>query len=208
MSTARQRSRRGFSLLEVMVALAILVVSMVILVETQSSAVIMTVEAERMITATDLANAKLTEALLLVEEEGFAPSDVYEDGDFDEFGDDVLDRELGDALEEYHWEFAISEVDLEMVGDIATMAGEVQSAMGGEEGGNEAAGSGADAMGAIGLGPEQLTEMIAPHIREVRVRVYWGDDSELAEEEGREVVIVTHVIDPAGAQTAGAELSQ
>ena len=60
-------SRRGFSLLEVMIALAILTVSLIILVETQSSAVLLTREAERMITATDLAQMKLAEASIAIE---------------------------------------------------------------------------------------------------------------------------------------------
>ena len=63
-----RRFRRAFSLLEVMVALAILVVSLAILVETQASSAIVTREAERIILASDLAQAKMNEAVLFVEE--------------------------------------------------------------------------------------------------------------------------------------------
>jgi hypothetical protein len=198
-------------LLEVMVALAILTVSLVILAETQGSAVVLTNEAERMITASDLAQLKLTEALLRVESEGFQVADTYETGDFSDLGDDALDMEFGPELEDYHWEYAISEVDIDMLGDIATMTSELDQAMGGNEpgegGGMPAANNPAlDALAAFGFGPEQITEMIGPFIREVRVRVWWGEDSERAEEEGWEVVITTHAINPTGMlpPTAGA----
>ena len=200
------RSRRGFSLLEVIVALAILTVSLVILAETQSSAVVLTNEAERMITATDLAQLKLTEAMLRVESEGFQLSDMYEEGDFADLGDDALDMEFGSELEDYHWEYAITEIDIDMLGDIASMSQELDQTLGGtgERGAGAdapAAGGGnpaLDALSAFGFGPEQLTEMIGPFIREVRVRVWWGEDSEVAEEEGYEVVITTHAINPTG----------
>jgi prepilin-type N-terminal cleavage/methylation domain-containing protein len=198
----RLSSRRGFSLLEVMVALAILTVSLVILAETQGSAVVLTNEAERMIMASDLAQYKLSEAMLRVESEGFQIAEVYEVGDFDDLGDEALDMEFGPELEDYHWEYAITEIDIEMLGDIATMTQELDQSLGpadAGEGGMPAANNPAlDALSAFGFGPEQLTEMIGPFIRELRVRVWWGDDSERAEEEGWEVVITTHAINPTG----------
>jgi prepilin-type N-terminal cleavage/methylation domain-containing protein len=201
--TGSGRSRRGFSLLEVMVALAILTVSLVILAETQSSAVLLTNEAEKVITATDLAQLKLSEAMLRVESDGFQLSDVYEEGDFSDLGDDALDMEFGSALEDYHWEYGISEIDIDMLGDIATMSQDLDKALGnGEHDGPavpQPAGNPAiEALSAFAFGPEQLTEMIGPFIREVRVRVWWGEDSEKAEEEGNEVVITTHAINPTG----------
>lgn len=198
-----RRSRRGFSLLEVMIALAILTTSLVILVETQSSAVLLTNEAEKTITATDLAQMKLTEALLRVEEEGFGVADVYESGEFDDLGDEVLDVEYGRELEEFHWEYGISEIDIDSMGDIASAASTAQSVMGGGDGAEAASGGAAgspamDALGALGFGPEQITTMLGPYIREVRVRVWWGEDSDQAEEDGSEIVITTHVINPTG----------
>lgn len=188
------RARRGFSLLEVMVALAILTVSLILLVETQSSAVLLTTEAERIIVGTDLARMKLNEALLEVEKNGFQVSDAYESGDFRELGDDALDAEFGEELDEYHWEYLVSEVDIDMLGDLATAAQE----MPGEEGGSPAGGALAG-LSMLGIGPDVITEFLAPYVREVRVRVWWGEDSKIAEEEGSEVVLTTHVINPGGA---------
>jgi len=211
------RARRGFSLLEVMVALAILVVSLAILVETQSNAVVMTREAERMITATDLAVGKLTEARLYLEEEGFQNDQVHEEGDFDDWGDDLLTVEIGDELEDYHWEWWITEVELELAGDIAGMvgglAGDGDLGEGGlagmlppglagslPENASSAAADAANAAGGLGslLSPDMVTELLAPYVREVRVRVWWGDDSEEAAELGNEVVIVSHLTNPTG----------
>jgi prepilin-type N-terminal cleavage/methylation domain-containing protein len=134
------RSRRGFSLLEVMVALAILTVSMILLVQTQSSAVLLTNEAEKVIVGTDLARMKMTEALVELEKDGFQQSDVYEFGEFDELGDELLDVEFGKELDEYHWEYLVSEVDIEMIGDLASAAQSLPGAGGADEEGAAAAG--------------------------------------------------------------------
>jgi hypothetical protein len=201
-----------------MVALAILTVSLVLLVETQSSAVVLTLEAERMITATDLAHHTMTEALLELETEGFQTADVYEEGDFDDLGDEILQVEMGDELEEYHWEYSITEVDIEMLGDLAGAAEDLDGGVGGLFGGGGGGGGGdplggggggnpaMDALGAMGLGGQQVTELIGPYIREVRVRVWWGEDIEKAEEDGTEVVLTTHAINPSGAMSLAQEV--
>lgn len=200
------RRRRAFSLLEVMVALGILTVSLVILVEIQSTAAFATREAERFVTGTDLAQSKMTEAQNLLEMEGFTDSEIYEKGDFDDLGDEALDVEMGDELKDFHFEFAVQEIDVRLAGDIASMAGELGGSGAFGEGGDAPPGIG-DALGGLpggggGLGallsPEMISEMLSPYIREIRVRVYWGGDSDEAEENGTEVVLVTHVINPSG----------
>lgn len=212
MRGAAAGARRGFSLLEVLVALAILVVSLTILVETQSTAAMMTREAERVITATDLANAKVTDAMLHMEKEGFQANQVHEYGDFDDFGDSSLSRHFGRELEDYRWEFWISEVDVQLASDIASMAESLQGSgvLGGGSSGASAAGgqSPAAGLGALGLSSDMITEMLTPYIREIRVRVWWGKDSETAEEHGTEVVIVTHVVNPGGVVQLSQELPQ
>ncbi len=197
-------SRRGFSLLEVMLALGILVTSLAILVETQSNAVQMTAEAERIITATDLAVSKFNEANLRVEGEGFQLSDVEESGDFSDFGDEATNLEFGQSLEEYNWEYSIAEIDLDLAGDIAQMAQDVDgTGMFGEAGdaggglGDMPGGGGMGNLGALMSG-DAITQMLGPYIREIRVRVWWGEDSDEAEERGDEVFVTGHVINPTG----------
>lgn len=209
------RASRGFSLLEVMVALGILTVSMILLAQTQSSAVLLTTEAEREIVASDLARMKMSEALLEVEKSGFQASDVSEQGDFETLGDDLLDVEFGEELEDYHWEYLITEVDIEMLGDLATAAQSLPEMGGGEAdagvdggGGASAAGNPLDMLGMLGIGGDMISQFLGPYVREVRVRVWWGEDSKEAEEDGREVVLVTHVINPQGAVSLEAALPQ
>ncbi|MCB9674193.1 MAG: prepilin-type N-terminal cleavage/methylation domain-containing protein [Alphaproteobacteria bacterium] len=200
-----RKTRRGFNLLEVMVALSILVVSLVILVETQSTAAFATREAERVVTATDLAEAVMAEAQMRVEMEGFSgDGEIFEKGDFDDLGDEALNVEMGDELEDYHWEYAVQEINVALAGDIAQMA---QGLSGGAVGGegnpldSEALGAaipgGAGGLGAL-LSPDMISQMLTPYIRELKVRVWWGDSSDKAEEDGTEVILVTHVINPSG----------
>lgn len=189
--------RRGFSLLEVMVALAILVVSLTLLAESQSNAALITREAERVITATDLANGKMTEAMLYLEEEGFQNNQVHQHGDFDQWGDEALAIEFGKELEDYHWEWWISEIDLQLAGDIVAAAQDLQgSGLVGEGASTPGMGD----MGGLGafMNSQMITEMLAPYIREVRVRVWWGEDSKKAADSGNEVVLVTHAVNPTG----------
>ena len=194
--------RHGFSLLEVMVALAILVVSLAILLETQASAAFLTREAERMVIATDLAQVKFDEASLALEADGFQLGDQKESGDFDDLGDEAMSLEFGDELEDYHWEYWISEIDVALAGDLAGSAAELESSgvMGGAAGAEDAGAAAGGGLGALGsmASPEMLTQMVAPYIREIRVRIWWGADSKAAEDDGTEVVLVGHAINPSG----------
>lgn len=196
--------RRGFSLLEVMVALAILMMSLVILIETQSTAAWATREAEHVVVATDLAEAKLAEALMRVEIEGFTDAEFFEQGDFDDLGDEALNVEMGDDLKEYRWEYSMQEIDVALAGDIATMASEAMGSGGDDAGGlpsglGDISGlpGGGGGLGAL-LSPEMLSQMLSPYIREVRVRIYWDGESKEAEENGTEIILTTHVINPSG----------
>lgn len=194
------RSRRAFSLLEVMVALGLLVVSLAILLETMSSAAVATREAEHIVTATQLAQEKLSEVQLYIEKEGISEREVTESGDFDDLGDEQLDLEFGEELDEYHYEWSIAQIDIGLAGDIASMAEDLSGT--GLLPESDAEGGGlqenAPDLGSLGISNEMISEMLGRYIREVRVRVWWGDDSDEAEDRGDEVILTTHVTDPAG----------
>lgn len=194
------RPRRGFTLLEVMLAVGILAVALVILVETQSTAAQMTFEADRIVAATQLAQEKLAEVRLLVEREGFSEADVHEEGDFDDFGDDAVNAEFAD-LDDYHYEFLITQVDLGLAGDLTATANNLAGNLAGDS-----AALPADAipdLGSFGISEDMIAQMLEPFMREARVRVWWGDDLEEAEENGNEVVLTTHIINPAGNMMGG-----
>lgn len=200
------RTRRAFSLLEVMIALAILVVCVVILVDSQSTSAQMTSEAQKMLIGTNLAQEKTAEVMLLVEEEGFTDTDKCDSGDFASFGDDELDLEFGDALDVYHWEYCVSEIDIALAGDIVSMAQGLagDGAIAGTPLPSDAAGGGGGLPGGLdlamfGLSPEVMSQMLSRYIREVRVRVWWGEDGKKSKESGDEVIVVTHAFNPSGA---------
>lgn len=193
--------RAGFTLLEVVIALAILAVSLFVLVDSQATAVLMTMDANKTLTGTYLAQEKMAEALLRVEYEGFREGDIDEEGDFSEIGeDDALgsDADLGEDFEDYKWAYTIREVDLQL-GDITSAADELQSAGFGaqtEEGQQQTE---QQDLTDLGFQPDMMSEMLKPYIREVRVLVWWGND-EPDLEEGCDACIelVTHVINPSG----------
>jgi hypothetical protein len=193
--------RAGFTLLEVVIALAILAVSLFVLIDAQSSAVLMTIDAEKTLTGTYLAQEKMSEAMLRLEYEGFREGDIDEDGDFGDMGgEDGLgaDADFGDSFDGYKWAYTIREVDFQ-VGDVAAAADELKGAGFGPQ--TEAGGDQAESRDLTDMGfqPDMLSDMLKPYIREIRVLVWWSDE-EPDLEEGCEscIELVTHVINPSG----------
>lgn len=201
-SSVAPRRRAGFTLLEVVIALAILAIGLTVLVNSQSMAVLMTVDAAKTLTGTYLAQEKMAEAMLRLEHEGFRDSDIDEEGDFEDFGatDQMGDGpDFGDSFEGYHWAYTIREVDIQ-VGDIASAAEELEGSgyLGAKSEGENEAPDSRNLMD-VGFQPDMLTDMLRPYIREVRVLVWWSEeDPDL--EEGCEACIelVSHVINPSG----------
>jgi len=59
-----------------------------------------------------------------------------------------------------------------------------------------------EALSSFGFGAGNLSELLGPFVREVRVRVWWDGNLSEAEENGTEIVLTTHVFDPSGAAAA------
>lgn len=207
------RTRAGFTLLEVVIALAILAVSLLVLVDAQSGSVLTTVEAQKMLTGTWLAQEKMTEASLRVEKDGFTSSDVDEEGDFADLGSD---GGLGDGVDfgndfaEYKWAYTIRKVDIQL-GDIGGAADQLaQSGYGMTEEEKAAQEQGNEApeqrdLGDLGVQPDMISEMLRPYIREVRVVVWWSEDDPDLEEGCEECVeLVTHLVNPSGVEQEAA----
>ena len=190
---ARPRPSRGaqagFTLLEVLVALAILTVSMLVLIDVQSTAANMTVEAEKMMVATMLSEDKLVEVRLGLEDKGFSTQDVEEDGDFKEA--------YAGEFDDYRWEYSV--LTMNVTGATAGLGSLISAADETEEdqSGSEVVGGTEDqmeqGMGLLGMSPEFLSEEMGRFVRELKVRVYWpvggGEDY---------VELVTHIINPSG----------
>lgn len=193
MTPRPRRARAGFTMLEVMIALSLLTLSLFILIQAQSSAVIMTDEADRILNASQLAQEKLAEVRFLVENEGFQDGDVWEEGDFDDFGDEAVSLEFSE-LEDYHWEYLVTEVDLETATNLSATMNNLAGSL-------SAPGQPPPQMpnlSQFGISEDTIADMLNPFLREVKVRVWWGEDLEEAEEIGNQVVITTHLINPHG----------
>jgi hypothetical protein len=197
-----RRLRRAFSLLEVMIASAILLTTLVLVVRIQATMISGVTRADRIVVGTDLAREKMQEVLLLIEAEGLGTGDISERGDFRDRGDGAR-VDFGRTFDDYRWEYHVEEIEFQLNTDLFAMLG------GGEEGADGGGGMGGpptmggdgmaeQMMNQMGLGGDQLSQQLSQFIRRVRVRVWWGE-SKGAEEQGREVVLTTHIISPRGA---------
>jgi prepilin-type N-terminal cleavage/methylation domain-containing protein len=204
----KQRTRHGFTLLEVVIALGILAIGTMVLVDSQATALWMTVDGGRTSTATRLANEKMMEVQLQMEVEGFGESDIEEEGEFDEFGSEDfrgenLQIDMGDSLDSYQFAWTVRKIDLTLPTDMGGMKDElVGNGYYGDEA-TEAMQEQEDATAGmdltdLGITPDMITEYLGNYIREVRVVVWWGNN----EDEVDQVELVTHVINPSGVVTS------
>jgi len=212
LSTPRPSLQRGFTLLEVVVALGILAVGLLVLVDTQSTAVFMTQDMDRTQTATMLANEKMHEVVLTLEAEGWTSQDIEEEGEFEEFGDEDwrgegLDLDADEDLEGYRWAYTARAIELTLPGDIWGAAGDMaDNGYWGDQSESDNDSNPADLgdsfdLSALGVTPDMITEYLSDYIREVRVIVWWGDN----EDETDQVELVHHVINISGVVTQADE---
>ena len=96
--------KRGFTLLEVMIAVAILAISLLALMNFQSQAILASDRAERITVSTFLAQQKMAETLLEIEKgipKGDFPDEKEEEGQFDE-----------DQYPGYFWKLKIKKFEI------------------------------------------------------------------------------------------------
>ncbi len=200
--TARHASR-GFTLLEVMVALAILGVALVAIVDINGQAIAQHSYAKRVSIATMLARSKMIDLESKFIEEGFTSDfDQKIEGEFSEEG-----------WEDFRWEAEIVKPDLD-AGNASSMISGLVGQLGGLGDPDDKpkvsmtarsvsgmmqqqmAGAAAGALVPMIEGQMQvLAATVEKAVREVRLRVYWDDGA------GQdEVTVVTHfvVLAPAG----------
>lgn len=170
---------RAFSLLEVMVALAILSVGLVSLLQVQSRSAQLAIEARELTVATMLARSKLYDCQHDLLKKGFSIGDYEEEGNFDD-----------DSYPRFFWEchaYAPEMPTGDGVGDISGAA----SMFGGGAAAGAAAPAGADmTMGMLAPVIQQMASVMKDSIRELVIVVRWGEG-----DERQELRVTTHVID-------------
>jgi prepilin-type N-terminal cleavage/methylation domain-containing protein len=168
------RSHAGFTLLEVLVALALLSVSLMVIVRLQGQAVVFKSHEEHNLIAVGLARSKMVDLELQLEEDGYGSQDKEECGDFK--------SDLGKAFDAYSWCWEVKKAPLTIPENVFGGGGEE----GGQEGGQDVVTSMASS---FGLNPESISEELGKGIRQLSVTVKWKsagvDDS---------LTLQTHVV--------------
>ncbi|MES1171802.1 MAG: prepilin-type N-terminal cleavage/methylation domain-containing protein [Bacteroidota bacterium] len=178
-AVAQASRERGFTLLEVMAAVAILALTLVTLLSIITSNVRATTHAQMITSATFLARGKMVSIEDTIIEKGFQDLDEEDEGTFEEEG-----------FPAFSWASSIEKIELP-----TDVAGKAQQATG------EASQKSKDPMqaltgmvgGLMGAFIEPVRVGLEESVRRVTLRVYWN-------ERGRpeqSVDVVTYVTDPA-----------
>lgn len=164
--------KKGFSLLEVLIAVAILAFSFLTLISFQGQTIFRLSRAEKITQATFLAQQKMAEVLLQIEKE-YLQQRVFPD---DKSDNGVFEK----PFENFKWEWNLRKVD------IPAPAGGEEGEGGGE--GGEAGGAGGAGGGMMMAMMQMVTTQLKDLVREVKLTVKW-------EELGKEKMIdvVTHI---------------
>ena len=163
-----QRTRAaGFSLLEVMVAIAILALSMGVIMEIEGHAIVKTNDAKAYTVATLLARGKILDVQQELEEDGYGDFMKVLDGDFEEEG-----------FPDFRWAARVRKVEIPIPGS-----------MPGEAGGRTAEGSGGMALGSLTPMLQSFSKVFEDAVREIEVQVLWSEGPY-----EQHVSVVTHIV--------------
>jgi general secretion pathway protein I len=151
-------SGRGFTLIEVAVALTIFAMSMAVLLEAQISSLNNANKARNLTIASILARSKMIDIEQKLFDEGLTLNEVTEDGDF---------AEEGHA--DYKWKYSLTEIELDLSSLTSLCAG-----FGG--GDDKKSDSGCEGMlSGLGAPLESLMDELSKSMRMAELTVSWPD---------------------------------
>lgn len=186
--------KRAFSLLEMMVAIALLSLGLVLLLQVQARSIQLAQQAREMTIATQLARAKLLDCQTDLLKKGFSIGDYDEEGDFSD-----------DDMPGFYWECHAYKPDMPVADatDINTAA--ASGALGMDPAATESASAGQPdpMMGMIAPIVAQMSGILGDSIRELHVIVRWGVGEDM-----QEMTVTTHVIDKTAVNNVAAMIAQ
>jgi general secretion pathway protein I len=210
------RHTRGFTLLETVVALAILALALMAIFDINAGAVSNHAYAKKLTVATLLARSKMTDLEQKLYDEGFANDDKEESGDFSQEGWDnfkwrakiIAPRTDGVSPEQLIG--AIFNLPIGEGGDLSGLASMFGAGAGKDTDGKGGPQPGMDPMAGamMGMAQPMFTQMvtqITQTVREVHLTVYWKDGTQV-----ESLDLVTHVVSlgPGSDRNGGSSTSQ
>ncbi len=187
MTVSGTQSQRGFTLLECMIALALIATALVIVIESQAFAINMEEKANRINTASMLASDIMVDLELRMMKEGFGELEVRETGTFN-------DQRYADAYPAWRWEYEVEKVELE-VPNLPNLMNMVQ----GEVADGEAPPNELAALESMGIDLSFFGEYMGNFLREARVRICYPDGyDKFGDIMENCLEVSTHLVNPTG----------
>lgn len=185
--SAPRPSQQGFTLLECMIALALIATALVIVIESQAFAINMEEKANRINTASMLASDIMVDLELRMMKEGFGELEVRETGTFN-------DQRYADAYPAWRWEYEVEKVELE-VPNLPNLMSMVQ----GESEDGDAPPNELAALESMGIDLSFFSEYMGNFLREARVRICYPDGyDKFGEIMENCLEVSTHLVNPTG----------
>lgn len=184
--------KRAFSLLEMMVAIAILSMGLVLLLQVQARSIQLAQQAREMTIATQLARAKLYDCEQDLLKKGFSIGDYDEEGAFDD-----------EQMPGFFWECHGYKPDMPVADATEISAAAAGEAVGLGDTAAAADGQADPMMGMIAPILSQMSGIMGDSIRELHVIIRWGTGEDM-----QEMTVTTHVIDKTSINNVAAMISQ
>ncbi len=191
---------RGFTLLETVVALAILALALMAIFDINSGAVANHAYSKKLTVATLLARSKMTDLEQKLYDEGFSNDDQEESGDFSEEGWDnfkwrakiVAPRTDGVSPEQLIG--AIFNLPIGTGGDLSGIASMFGGGAAGKDGKSGPSQTTANPMAGAAMGMAQpmftqMVQQITQTVRELHLTVYWREGTQV-----ESIDLVTHMV--------------